>query len=48
MRFIESLLEYVDLLGDIFRGQNSFSLANEMSEDEKRKSVGQYLGKLRR
>ena len=44
MRFIESLLEFADFLGDIFQGLNSFSLGNGITESEKRKAVGQYLG----
>lgn len=44
LRFIETLLEYEDLLGDIFQGQSSFSLGNRSTESEKKKAVGQYLG----
>ena len=44
MRFIEALLEYADFLGDIFQGVNSFSLGSGISEVEKMKAVGQYLG----
>lgn len=42
MHFVEALLEYASLLGDIFQGQNSFSLGT--SDSEKKKAVGQYLG----
>ena len=44
MRFIGAVLEYEQFLGEIFLGQNSFSLGNGTSELEVKKSVGQYLG----
>lgn len=46
MRFIEALLEYEQFLGEIFLGQNSFSLGNGTTDMEKKKAVGQYLGEL--
>ena len=46
MRFIEAVLEYEQFLGEIFLGQNSFSLGNGTSEMERKKVVGQYLGEL--
>ena len=45
MRFIEAVLEYEQFLGEIFLGQNSFSLGNS-SEAERKKVVGQYLGEI--
>lgn len=44
MRFVEDLLEYENSLGDIFQGQNSFSLGDEIFQAEKKKAVGSYLG----
>ena len=45
MRYLDSLLEYSELLGEIFQGRNSYSLGTGSTEAEKRKAVGQYLGK---
>ena len=42
MRFINSLLEFAEFLGEIFQDQSSFSSA--VDDAEKRKAVGHYLG----
>ena len=40
--FLENLLEYSRIVGEVFLGEGSF--AARSSDQERRKALGQYLG----
>ena len=44
MRYMDKLLEYSGLLGEIFQGRSSYSMGGSSTESEKRKAVGHYVG----
>lgn len=44
MRYLDSLLEYSESLGEIFEGRNSYSLSSGSTDAGKKKAVGQYVG----
>jgi len=47
MRYMDKLLEYSGLLGEIFQGRSSYSLGGGSLESEKRKAVGHYVGETK-